>query len=546
MADSGAFEIDGKFRALVENTSDTIVIADDLNNIIFSNNKIFSTFGYLPEEVLQKPLTILLPPPYRDIYAIEFSRFIKNYKAKAFNPITEVLGYCKDGTIIPAEISLAVWEEANGHVYSSVIIRDVSERKKWEDNLEKERDFLQAILDNAEDSIIGCDENGEITYFNHSARNKKLISAQPDRKKNWFNHYQFYYPGNDQPIPLHDTPLFRALRGEEVKNQEILVKAEDNTCFVLLANGRQIVSKNGVVRGAVIVIQDITMRRENRKNLLDKNRELSQAYSDLKEAEQKLKEANTLLESRVAARTEELLAKNQELNLTNAALQKLNINLDNFIHIASHDLKVPITNLEALLKILESSIGNTNEDALEILEKIEISVARLKKSVKAVGEVAKVQKQLEYQTEHIDLPELVIEITESIAEQLNDVQLSYDFSACDTIYFSYVNLKSIVSNLITNAIKYRSPDRAPMIKIYTERVADGVTLAIQDNGLGIDLNKNGNKLFSMFSRLHDHVEGSGIGLYIIKRIIENSGGYITVSSELGVGSTFTVFFLNQV
>jgi signal transduction histidine kinase len=72
-----------------------------------------------------------------------------------------------------------------------------------------------------------------------------------------------------------------------------------------------------------------------------------------------------------------------------------------------------------------------------------------------------------------------------------------------------------------------------------------VALRVQDNGLGIDLQRHGKKLFTMFSRLHDHVEGSGIGLYIIKRIMENSGGEIEVSSQLGVGSTFTVYFKNK-
>lgn len=548
MADSGTFEVDSKFRALVENTSDIIVIADEFNNIIFSNNKIYSTFGYLPEEILQQPLTILLPPAYRDIYALEFSRFIKNYKIRAINPITEVPGYCKDGTIIPAEISLSVWEEENAHVYSSVIIRDISERKKWEENLEKERDFLQAILDSAEDVIIGCDENGDVNFFNQSARVKQLIPAHPVTAKQWSNFYHLYYPGSNTPMDREDTPLFRALKGEVIKNQELLIITEANTHLSLLANGRQITSKNGKVRGAVIVIHDITARRENRKNLLEKNRQLVQAYTDLKEAEQKLKEANSLLESRVTIRTEELVVKNQELNHTNAALQKANTDLDNFIHIASHDLKVPIVNMEALLKILGVSIEGTNQDALEIMEKLEISVARMKKSIKAIAEVAKVQKQIEYQTEDVDLTELVIEIIESIAEQMkmNEVQLEYDFSAAQSVNFSYINLKSIIYNLITNAIKYKSPERPPLIKISTEQLPDRIALRVQDNGLGIDLQKHSGKLFTMFSRLHDHVEGSGIGLYIIKRIIENSGGDIEVSSQLGVGSTFTVNFRNQI
>ncbi|RDC62922.1 PAS domain S-box protein [Adhaeribacter pallidiroseus] len=547
MTESGAFEVDGKFRALVENTPDTIVIADELNNIIFSNNKIFSTFGYLPEEVLQQPLTILLPPAYRDIYAIEFSRFIKNYKARTFNPITEVPGYCKDGTVIPAEISLSVWEEKNAHVYSSVIIRDISERKKWEENLARERDFLQAILDSAEDVIIGCDENGQINFYNQSAKAKQILPDSAVTPEEWSDYYNLYYVGSSTPMQREDTPLFRALRGEVIKDQELLIKTEADNLLNLLVNGRQIISKDGKVQGAVIVIHDITAISENRKNMLEKNQQLLQAYTNLKEAEQKLKEANSLLESRVIARTEELVAKNQELNYINASLQKANTDLDNFIHIASHDLKVPIVNMEALIKILAVCVPSTNEDALDIIDKVGISLARMKQSIQAIAEVAKVQKQVEYQTEIIDLTELIVEITDSIDEQMkiNQVQLEYDFSAIESIRFPYINLKSILYNLVTNAIKYKSPDRTPHIKISTKQLPNRVALRVQDNGLGIDLQKHGQKLFTMFSRLHDHVEGSGIGLYIIKRIMENSGGEVEVSSQIGVGSTFTVYFKNQ-
>ncbi len=271
------------------------------------------------------------------------------------------------------------------------------------------------------------------------------------------------------------------------------------------------------------------------------------AIRDLEAAEQKLTEANSLLESRVMARTEELTSKNQELSYYNAALHKANNDLDNFIHIASHDLKVPIINMESLLKLLHLDLEDKNSETLDLIQKLEISVLRMKKSIKAIAEVAKVQKQVEYHDEIIDLPELVVEITESIAEQirLDEVQLQYDFTEAEAIRFSYVNLKSILYNLLTNAIKYKAPDRTPEIKISTHHTSKGVELRVQDNGLGMDLNKNGGKLFTMFSRLHDHVEGSGIGLYVIKRIIENSGGTINVQSQLGVGSTFTVLFTNQ-
>jgi signal transduction histidine kinase len=103
------------------------------------------------------------------------------------------------------------------------------------------------------------------------------------------------------------------------------------------------------------------------------------------------------------------------------------------------------------------------------------------------------------------------------------------------------NLRSILYNLITNGIKYRSPERVPEIQVQTFQENGYTVLCVQDNGLGLSPTQQ-SKLFNMFKRLHTHVEGSGIGLYIIKRIIENSGGKIGVESELGRGTTFKVLF----
>jgi signal transduction histidine kinase len=94
---------------------------------------------------------------------------------------------------------------------------------------------------------------------------------------------------------------------------------------------------------------------------------------------------------------------------------------------------------------------------------------------------------------------------------------------------------------LSNAIKYKSFERDPEVLIKTERVEDYLLLIVKDNGLGMDLKKE-SKIFSMFKRLHDHVEGTGVGLYLVKRIIDNSGGKVEVESEVGIGSTFKIYF----
>ena len=118
-------------------------------------------------------------------------------------------------------------------------------------------------------------------------------------------------------------------------------------------------------------------------------------------------------------------------------------------------------------------------------------------------------------------------------------QLHVEVSACARLTFSPKNLRSVVYNLLSNAIKYRAPGRPLRVQMRCSS-ADGATvMEVQDNGLGLNALQQG-KLFGMFVRLHNHVEGTGIGLYMVKKIAENAGGTITVHSEAGVGTTFVV------
>jgi signal transduction histidine kinase len=99
-------------------------------------------------------------------------------------------------------------------------------------------------------------------------------------------------------------------------------------------------------------------------------------------------------------------------------------------------------------------------------------------------------------------------------------------------------------NLISNAIKYKSPDRKPVVSIRTEKVNGFCLISVKDNGLGLSPEQK-EKIFQMFKRFHDHGEGTGIGLYIVKRIVDNAGGKIEVESEKDKGSEFKVYLKTE-
>ena len=110
---------------------------------------------------------------------------------------------------------------------------------------------------------------------------------------------------------------------------------------------------------------------------------------------------------------------------------------------------------------------------------------------------------------------------------------------CPPLRFAEKNLRSVLYNLLSNALKYRHPDRAPAVHVRCRQEADCTVLEVQDNSLDL---AHETQLFAMFPRLHTHVEGSDLGLYMVKRIMKNAGGHITVQSQVGEGTTFAVYF----
>ncbi|MDX5422187.1 MAG: CHASE domain-containing protein [Hymenobacteraceae bacterium] len=242
----------------------------------------------------------------------------------------------------------------------------------------------------------------------------------------------------------------------------------------------------------------------------------------------------------------ELVSKNDELSEKNDELLRINNDLDNFVYTASHDLKSPIANMEGLATLLHDILqGKLDEEDRQVLDMVQNSINKLKGTIADLAEITKVQKELQSKVETLSFRDMLQDITTDIDGMVKESKASITLDLqVNRILYARKNLRSIIYNLVSNAIKYRSPERAPMVHISTLQQGDYIVLKVQDNGLGIKKEQQ-HKLFTMFKRLHSHVEGTGIGLYIVKRIIENNGGRIEVESELGKGTTFRVYFKQQ-
>lgn len=261
---------------------------------------------------------------------------------------------------------------------------------------------------------------------------------------------------------------------------------------------------------------------------------LSLAFMVLRRLLLKEQQLNASLEARVEQRT-------AELNKILDDLKKSNEELDGFVYTASHDLRTPVINLQGLQQVLKRSMtNNTTAKQEEYLHLMDTSIVRLNRTITELADIAKITRE-NLQSENLSISAVFQDVLLDLGPlvERTDATIKTNFQL-DQINYPYAHLRSVLYNLVSNAIKYHAPDRAPYVRLRTFLNENGRScLEVKDNGLGLDAGQV-SRLFTLYKRYHTHVEGSGVGLSMIKRIVENQGGSIQVNSMPGQGSTFTV------
>ena len=229
-------------------------------------------------------------------------------------------------------------------------------------------------------------------------------------------------------------------------------------------------------------------------------------------------------------------------------LERLNAAHETFIYSVSHDLKGPLANIEGLVQHLIKSSGELAEKLGEdtkrqkfIAELLDRSVKSMRDIINELSEIVKIEQNFKEQVETVYFENILREVEMMIKSKIIETQatIRYDIQVRE-IEFSRKNLRSILYNLISNGIKYQIPGQAPEIAIKTEIKDDMLHISVSDNGLGIAKDQQ-DLIFTPFTRLEKSIEGTGIGLYLVKKIVENEGGKIVVSSNPGEGSKFDIY-----
>ncbi|SHI68815.1 PAS domain S-box-containing protein [Arenibacter nanhaiticus] len=221
-----------------------------------------------------------------------------------------------------------------------------------------------------------------------------------------------------------------------------------------------------------------------------------------------------------------------------------NESLTNFAHIVSHNLRSHSSNLSMLINYL---MEEEDEEERKELESMILDASEsLNETVQHLNEVVSIKTDIQDQLQDLNLLEGIRSVVKNISGLLKDrkVQCKIDINEDEKIKAVPAYLDSILLNLFTNSIKYCSPDKPPIINITAKKTGDMVTLEFTDNGLGIDLDRHGDKIFGMYKTFHKHKDAKGIGLFITKNQIEAMNGKIQVRSKVNEGTTFIISFLS--
>lgn len=294
-----------------------------------------------------------------------------------------------------------------------------------------------------------------------------------------------------------------------------------------------------------IIAQNEEMTTHN-EQLTAQQKKIETQHNLLQARNQQLEEAGSLIveqkkiiEQRNLQLTFELAQQNKELKDTNHELVQRNNRMEHFAYVISHNLRAPIARLSGLTNIFK--YAQSKQELDDLVEKTAVSARELDEVVRDLSVIMQVQHLNTEIFKDVDFKDVVKKITQQLNHEIIDTETKLNISFdVKSMYTLPAYIESIFYNLISNAIKYRDPSRQPVISISTRRKEDFIELQVTDNGLGIDTQTNKDTLFGLYKRFHFHVEGKGLGLYLVKSQIEMLGGSIRATGEAGKGTTFTI------
>lgn len=475
-----------KFSSIFSSANDAIFIIDTSNGIITDcNTRSSDLTGY-------------------DIIELKGLHNSKLFPEKSRKQINDILNYnlhrneytvnetyieTKYGKSIPVEIASGKKFQVDNFTYLVCFIRDISERK----NAENKLNLLSLAASETTDTIVITNENGKAVWANQAYLDLTGLSMEEIIGQK---------PGYLSKGPETDVQTSLLLR-EAIKNKENIK--------VTILN----YNKKKEKYWFELNISTLFDSKNNFMNFVGVGRN-------------------------VTSRIEKELELKRLLEVTSSQNSKLY----NFTHIVSHNIRSHASNLSMVIDVIESTVDISEK--LSYFDLFKEGTEKLSETIEYLNEIITIQQKTNIEKTKINLKHEIEKTKMALSLVIKESKITITDTIPDDLIVTAIPayLDSILLNLFTNAIKYKSPERKPTLKIGYE-IIDGYTvLNFKDNGLGLDLKKNAHKLFGMYKTFHGNEDAKGIGLFITKNQLEAMNGKIEIESEVGQGSNFKIY-LNE-
>ncbi len=319
-------------------------------------------------------------------------------------------------------------------------------------------------------------------------------------------------------------------KSEEDKNAMLLSRNEDLARSVA-ERTQEILAQNEEI---------LTQREElasQRDALFKQNLEVQRAHTLIEQHNIEIQQKNTTLQEEIDKQT-------QNLRLTNDELIAHNTSLEQFAFIAAHNLRAPLARILGLANLI--SISNDEKDREHALTNIVASTHDLDGVVRDLTTILDIKKH-HGKFAAVSLPQCLERIMKTLEKTIQESQaeITVDIAATPVIYGITAYVESVFYNLISNGLKYRKLFAPAQIYVKSVRDGNAIVITVADRGLGIDLSKYQTSIFNLYKRFHSHVEGKGLGLFLVRAQMHAMGGEVKVQSDIDQGTTFTLYFNNQ-
>lgn len=282
-----------------------------------------------------------------------------------------------------------------------------------------------------------------------------------------------------------------------------------------------------------------TLHQAN-NNLKAKSQLLQNQQQDLIKANQVIEKQRELITQENIQLTSEIIEKNRQLTETNTELVNHNNDLQQFSYTISHNLRGPMASIAGIISLVD--VNELSANTLVLFHHFKIAFRSLDTTIKDLSNIIDIRNKVTRLRQKLNLEEELEHIKSLIPDiEDNAIIITTDFSKAPEVYSVKVMIHSILYNLLSNAIKYKHSERVCRIHIATLQENNFIKITIEDNGIGIDLDRFGDKIFNLYKRFHSHIEGKGLGLFLVKLQTETLGGRIEVKSSPNQGSTFSVY-----